>query len=100
MQTQGILSLSLILYQIFQEKEKVCRSRKWLERVGLCGLNFVQIQSLLITAQGCRPSGLSQNPAPLPHPALTMYLHPCRQQRAKGSGEEPEGQRLYGYILC
>jgi len=45
-------------------------------------VNFVQLQGLLIEAQDCRPSGLSQNSA----------------TKSKGPWVEPEGQRLYGFI--
>jgi len=45
-------------------------------------MNFVQIQSLLIAAQDCRPSGLSQNSA----------------TKSKWLWVEPFGQRLYGFI--
>jgi len=55
-----------------------------LGRVDLCGMDFVQIQSLLIAAQGCRPSGLSQNPA----------------TKSKWLWVEPFGQRLYGFTTA
>jgi len=55
-----------------------------LERVDLSSMNFVQLQGLLIAAQDCRPSGLSQNPA----------------TKSKWSWVEPKGQRLYGFITA
>jgi len=47
-------------------------------------MSFVQIQSLLIAAQDCRPSGLSQNSA----------------TKSKWLWVEPLGQRLYGFITA
>ena len=48
-----------------------------LERVDLCGLNSVQIQSFLIATLLCRPSGLSQEATTK---NKTLWVEPVRQR--------------------
>ena len=49
----------------------------YLERVDLCGLNTVQIQSFLIATLLCRPSGLSQEATTK---NKTLWVEPVRQR--------------------